>query len=312
MRIEQIVIAWSDANAQAGCRVLGRTNDIDPADVKEIVAWGPEHGAAAAPRPSAISYDCHPLASGAFCIGRTGVFNVRTPGRQRAGDNRSCSLYTHCLVIQADDALRHAKHFPLLLRAAENAGAFRYGAEPPATMQPLMLDPTQVAAGDASFAAQTANAKRALSARSAPDKDPRPAADSINGTADSSLRQAHAPHHRSAESQREVAKSEAGNLPRHDEEPTTVDAASVNAAKPEMLQLDRAVDEAIGGGNAALGEFAALWLAAEHGLEPGSIDDSRERYLRRASSVWTDYLNDVHYSSRSLASIDVLCLLLDV
>ena len=172
MRIEQVVFAWSDLESRPAARLLGRTANIHPADLERAHRLGTRTRGHALDEARRIQLRLPSFGERRFRIGRTGAFYLPVRHRQRATDQRTLALYTHCLIISPDDALRHARHFPLILREAENNGAFRRGAEPPMNMEPIRVDRFRLAAAGGKESTQFASPSPAATAAKSSEANP--------------------------------------------------------------------------------------------------------------------------------------------
>lgn len=93
------------------------------------------------------------------------------------------------------------------------------------------------------------------------------------------------------------------------------DSAILDADDPltvtECLeQLDDVVFEALRGSPAALAQLELLWPSAVGSLGYDVLAESREQYLRKALTIWHDFLDaEGRRSDSALAALDVLCVL---
>ena len=133
MLIDQAVFSSGQTDRASGYQLLGRSPGIGEADARELAAWGPSHDSLRDAASTAVSFNFHPLPSGAFCIGRTVAAGAEYSGRGRR-------IYTQSLVIGPSAFSLFANNPFNVLRAAESAGALIAYDQVPAQLAPLRLD----------------------------------------------------------------------------------------------------------------------------------------------------------------------------
>ena len=115
--VGQALLASTESDGPAGCRVVSASRGVCEADRRELTAWGPACDALLDEGPQASSLNFHPLPSGAYCVSLT--------RRATAAADGGRGLWTQCLVAPADVLARFANDAFALARAAEAAGAWQ-------------------------------------------------------------------------------------------------------------------------------------------------------------------------------------------
>ncbi len=115
--IERALLASTESDGSAGCRVVAAGAGVCEADLRELAAWGPACDALMDGSARASSLNFHPLPSGAYCVSLT------RPAASAAGGRRE--LWTQCLIVPAEVLARFANDAFALARAARAAGAWQ-------------------------------------------------------------------------------------------------------------------------------------------------------------------------------------------
>jgi hypothetical protein len=115
--IEQALLASTESDDSAGCRVASAGAGVCEADLRELAAWGPAHDALLDGRAEASSLNFHPLPSGAYCVSLTRPTAAAADGRR--------GLWTQCLIVPPDVLARFGNDAFALARAARAAGAWQ-------------------------------------------------------------------------------------------------------------------------------------------------------------------------------------------
>lgn len=130
--IEQAVFTSAQTDHGGGYQVVATSPGVCDADIRELAVWGPSHDALLESAPNAMSFNFHPLPSGAYCVSRT------TPaGWEYSG--RGARVYTQCLIVEPETLARFANNPFALLRAALANGALRVYDQIPAELDGLRL-----------------------------------------------------------------------------------------------------------------------------------------------------------------------------
>ncbi len=130
--IEQAVFTSAETDHGGGYQVVATSPGVCDADLRELAVWGPSHDALLESSPNAVSFNFHPLPSGAYCISRT------TPaGWEYSG--RGARVYSQCLIVWPEVLARFANNPFALLRAALASGALRVYDEIPTQLDTLRL-----------------------------------------------------------------------------------------------------------------------------------------------------------------------------
>ena len=131
--MEQAIYTSVRTDRCMGYQVAATSPGVDAADRRALTIWGPSHGSLAEAGTAGHSFNFFPLPSGSFCISRTSPAGCEYSGRGGA------LVYTHCLIVPAENLLPFANHPLALARAAASAGAFDTRTEIPAILEPFEL-----------------------------------------------------------------------------------------------------------------------------------------------------------------------------
>jgi len=131
--IEQAVFTSAETDRAAGYQVVAASPGISESDLRELAVWGPTHGSLIDPGPDGVSFNFHPLQSGAFCVSRT------TPAGAEYSGRGGVRVYTQCLILLPEDLARFANNPFAVLRAALAGGALEVHREVPAQLERLRL-----------------------------------------------------------------------------------------------------------------------------------------------------------------------------
>ena len=102
-------------------------------DARELAVWCPSHDSFLDLGPEAVSYNFHPLPSGAFCVSRT------LPAGWEYSGRGGVRVYTHCLVVVPEVLLRFSNNPFALLRAALAGGMLDIRDSLPVHLEPITL-----------------------------------------------------------------------------------------------------------------------------------------------------------------------------
>ncbi len=131
--IEQAIFTSAETEQASGYQVIAASQGLTEAELCEIAAWGPSHGALLSEDAGAASLNFHPLRSGRFCASRT---LYAGPEYSRRGGLR---VYTQCLIVPPTVLARFANNPFALLRAALANGTLRVYDEIPRRLDPCTL-----------------------------------------------------------------------------------------------------------------------------------------------------------------------------
>jgi hypothetical protein len=133
MNVEQAIFTSAKTDRSAGYQVIGHSPGVHQIDVRELAVWCPSHDSLLEQSAEAVSFNFHPLPSGAYCVSRTVPAGWEYSGR---GGMR---VYTHCLIA-APEVLAHFANNPFaVLQAALSAGAMQIRDPIPMRLEPLIL-----------------------------------------------------------------------------------------------------------------------------------------------------------------------------
>ena len=131
--IEQAIFTSARTERFDGYQVAATSPGVVEADARALAAWGPSHDALLDTSPDGVSFNFHPLPSGAHCVSRTTAAGPEYSGR---GGLR---VYTQCLIVPADVLARFANNPFAVLRAAFAAGVIKTHQNIPARLEPVNL-----------------------------------------------------------------------------------------------------------------------------------------------------------------------------
>lgn len=131
--VEQAIFTSAETDRSAGYQVVAQSPGVCEADARELAVWGPSHDSLLELGPEALSFNFHPLPSGAFCCSRTTAAGWEYSSR---GGHR---IYTQCLVVPPDLLRRFANNPLALIRAALAGGMLEVHDRVPRRLQPLQL-----------------------------------------------------------------------------------------------------------------------------------------------------------------------------
>jgi hypothetical protein len=145
--IEQAIFTSAETDRTSGYQVVAASPGIREADVRELAAWGPSHGALLDSDAGGSSLNAHPLPSGGHCVSRT------TPAGWEYSGRGGARVYTHCLVVPPQVLARFANNPFALWRAVVANGSVHVYQEIPRRLEPVRL-PGRAAAVDTALLAQ--------------------------------------------------------------------------------------------------------------------------------------------------------------
>lgn len=131
--VEQAVFTSAETDRSAGYQVVARSPGVCEADARELAVWGPSHDSLLELGPEALSFNFHPLPSGAFCVSRTTAAGWEYSSR---GGHR---VYTQCLIVPPEVLRRFANHPLALIRAALAGGMLEVYERVPRRLDSLRL-----------------------------------------------------------------------------------------------------------------------------------------------------------------------------
>lgn len=131
--VEQAVFTSAETDRSSGYQVVATSPGVSDGDARALSLWGPSHGSMIDPSPEGVSFNFHPLPSGAFCVSRTTSAGWEYSGRGGA------RIYTQCLILSADELARFANNPFAVLRAAMAGGALEVHRDVPRQLEPLIL-----------------------------------------------------------------------------------------------------------------------------------------------------------------------------
>jgi len=131
--IEQAIFTSAETDRSAGYQLVGKSSGLSQADARELAVYGPSHGALLQEGPEAVSFNFHPLPSGAYCVSRTTIAGCEYSNRGAA------RVYTQCLVVPRDVLARFANNPFAVLRAALAHGSLEVFERVPRRLEPLHL-----------------------------------------------------------------------------------------------------------------------------------------------------------------------------
>jgi hypothetical protein len=131
--IEQAIFTSAETDRSAGYQVVARSPGVCEADARELAVWGPSHDSLLELSPEAVSFNFHPLPSGAFCVSRTTAAGWEYSSR---GGHR---IYTQCLIVPPEVLRRFANNPLALMRAAMAGGALEVHDEIPRRLDSLQI-----------------------------------------------------------------------------------------------------------------------------------------------------------------------------
>lgn len=130
--IEQAIFTSAETDRLAGYQVVATSPGVSEADKRELAIWGPSHGSLIDSGPEAVSFNCHPLPSGAYCVSRTTMAGGEYSGR---GDQ----VYTQCLIVPSEELTRFGNNPFAVLRAAMAGGSLEVHRQIPRQLEPMRL-----------------------------------------------------------------------------------------------------------------------------------------------------------------------------
>ncbi|MBN1908432.1 MAG: hypothetical protein JW818_01720 [Pirellulales bacterium] len=130
--IEQAIFTSAETDRAAGYQVVAASPGVCETDLRELAVWGPSHDSLIDTGPDGVSFNFHPLPTGAFCVSRT-----TSAGWEYSG--RGTRVYTQCLLVPPEELARFANNPFAVLRAALAGGALEVHREIPKELAPLRL-----------------------------------------------------------------------------------------------------------------------------------------------------------------------------
>ncbi|MBN2581172.1 MAG: hypothetical protein JXB10_19480 [Pirellulales bacterium] len=115
-KLEQAIFTSAVTDRAAGYQVVARSPGVRDADARELSTWCPSHDALLESGPNAVSFNFHPLPSGAWCVSRT------VPAGWEYSGRGGVRVYTHCLLVPTEVLARFANNPFAVLKAATAGG----------------------------------------------------------------------------------------------------------------------------------------------------------------------------------------------
>jgi hypothetical protein len=131
--IEQVIYTSAVTDRGAGYQIVARSPGLHDEDARELAVWCPSHDSFLDLGPEAVSYNFHPLPSGAFCVSRT------LPAGWEYSGRGGVRVYTHCLIVAPEVLLRFSNNPFALLRAALAGGMLDIRDSLPMHLEPITL-----------------------------------------------------------------------------------------------------------------------------------------------------------------------------
>lgn len=133
MLIEQAIFTSAKTSAGDGYRLVAASPGVSPQEAAELAHWGPSHDSLSDAGISAASVNFHRLASGRYCVSKT-----QNAGSEYSG-RTGLRVYSHLLVLSADELARFANNPFAILRAAAAQGLLQPKESVPAKLDPARL-----------------------------------------------------------------------------------------------------------------------------------------------------------------------------
>jgi hypothetical protein len=130
--IEQAIFTSAETDRLSGYQVVATSFGVSDEDKRELAIWGPSHGSLIDSGPEGVSFNFHPLPSGAHCVSRTTLAGGEYSGRGE-------QVYTQCLVVPPDELARFANNPFAVLRAALAGGSLEVHRQIPKKLEPMQL-----------------------------------------------------------------------------------------------------------------------------------------------------------------------------
>lgn len=131
--IEQAIYTSAVTQRGAGYQIVAQSPGLHDADARELAVWCPSHDSFVELGPDAVSYNFHPLPSGAFCVSRT------VPAGWEYSGRGGVRVYTHCLIVATEVLLRFSNNPFSLLKAALAGGTLEIREPLPVRLEQISL-----------------------------------------------------------------------------------------------------------------------------------------------------------------------------
>jgi hypothetical protein len=131
--IEQAIYTSAVTDRGAGYHVVAQSPGLREEDARELAVWCPSHDSFLDLGSEAVSYNFHPLPSGAFCVSRT------VPAGGEYSGRGGVRVYTHCLIVAPEALLRFANNPFALLKAALAGGTLEIRDPLPARLESIAI-----------------------------------------------------------------------------------------------------------------------------------------------------------------------------
>jgi hypothetical protein len=131
--IEQAIYTSAVTERGAGYQVVAQSPGLHDEDARELAVWCPSHDSFLEWGPEAVSYNFHPLPSGAFALSRT------VPAGWEYSGRGGVRVYTHCLIVAPEVLLRFSNNPFALMRAALASGMLDIRDPLPSRLESITL-----------------------------------------------------------------------------------------------------------------------------------------------------------------------------
>jgi hypothetical protein len=131
--IEQVIYTSAVTDRGSGYQIVARSPGLHDDDARELAIWCPSHDSFLDLGPEAVSYNFHPLPSGAYCVSRT------VPAGWEYSGRGGVRVYTHCLIVAPEVLLKFSNNPFALMRAAMASGMLDIRDPLPGRLEPITL-----------------------------------------------------------------------------------------------------------------------------------------------------------------------------
>jgi hypothetical protein len=133
MNVEQAIFTSAKTDRAVGYQVVARSPGAHDVDIRELSVWCPSHDSLLTECEDSVSFNFHPLPSGAYCVSRT------LPAGWEYSGRGGVRVYTHCLIVPPDVLACFANNPFALLQAALETGAMEIRDPIPARLETLSI-----------------------------------------------------------------------------------------------------------------------------------------------------------------------------
>lgn len=131
--IEQAIYTSAITDRGPGYQIVARSPGLHDEDARELAIWCPSHDSFLDLGQEAVSYNFHPLPSGAYCVSRT------VPAGWEYSGRGGVRVYTHCLIVPPEVLLKFSNNPFALLKAALAGGMLEICDPLPTRLEPFPL-----------------------------------------------------------------------------------------------------------------------------------------------------------------------------